>query len=411
MSAGASITIAKLLSAEQYGVYIVAITVLNYGAILARAGMDNGSVRYVNEYLARGKPGLAAAFLEWAQRGLLKISLAVALFAFAAGTLINLLFPTIDKGPVFVAAMGFVPLSLVYLYSSLLRAEKRIVQSQLPLSVFRPVFALLAAIALSLAGRGSGMAVAFGEVVGLAIMVVPLYSATRHLREARAETVGAGLYRKWRETSKGITLSAATQQLMGQADIVMVGILFGMASAGVYGLASRLAKLVALANRAADAIAAPMVAESFYDDDRDALQALVSQACVLVTGATLMMSAGLLLIPEAAFQWLGRSFETLRGVLLVLVAGQVVNAATGPVGVILLMTGHEKDQVRINGAFGVMLIIGIYVVSRFGGGILEAAILFAFAIGLSNVVKGLVVYARIGIKSVPSFRVGKPEGR
>lgn len=405
ISAGASIVIAKLLRAEEYGVYVMAITILNYGALIARAGTDNASVRFVNEYLVQDKRELVGSFVVWAQRTVVQTSAFMALLGVTIGGGMLALLPTMQSSPVFVAAVGLAPLSLVFLYSSLLRAEKKIVKSQLPLSVLRPTFALLTAALLTVAGVQNGSGVALGEVAGLSLLAVPLYYQVRHLKRPRKQEIVEDVRKKWRSTSRGITLSSVTQQLMGQADIITVGICFGMTSAGIYGLASRVAKLVALGNRAADAIAAPMVAEAYHGNDRESLQTLVGQTCLMVAGATIVMSTGLFVLPEAVFGWLGESFAELRGILLIFVMGHVVNAITGPVGVVLLMTGNEKDQIVINGAFGVALVGAIVVVSVLGGTVETVAVIFAIAIGSSNLVKALAVYYRTGVKCIPAFGI------
>jgi O-antigen/teichoic acid export membrane protein len=43
----------------------------------------------------------------------------------------------------------------------------------------------------------------------------------------------------------------------------------------------------------------------------------------------------------------GEAFRSGASVLVVLAIGQIVNGATGPVGYLLNMTGHERTNARI----------------------------------------------------------------
>jgi O-antigen/teichoic acid export membrane protein len=63
----------------------------------------------------------------------------------------------------------------------------------------------------------------------------------------------------------------------------------------------------------------------------------------------------------------GAAFSSGTTSLAILAAGQLINAATGPVGVLLNMTGRERKTARGHAvALGVQLVSGVVLIPRWG---------------------------------------------
>lgn len=402
LSTLSSVVLAKLLSAHEFGIYVFAITILSYAAVLARGGLESTAVRFVNQYRAQSEPGLVRAFVAWADRAVTLQSGVLALAGIAI-VLVVRNFVAVDATAVALACAGLVPFALVVLHTSLLRAEKRIVISQAPLQVVRPLGVVLVVGALAAAGLASGAMAVGAEVAVLAAMAWPLALITRHFRAGAVPVVPDELRRLWSAATRRTTVAAVSQQLIGQMDIILVGAAFGMREAGAYGFASRLAKLVILGNKAANSIAAPMTAETFHAGDRATMQAVVSETCTLSLVGTVVTSAVLLLIPASVFAWLGAGFAESRVLLWIFLIGQVVNSVKGPVGVVLLMTGNENAQTVINFVFGALLGAAILATAWAGGSLTLVAVWFSAAMVVSSLVKSRVVFQRTGIRSVPAM--------
>ncbi len=79
----------------------------------------------------------------------------------------------------------------------------------------------------------------------------------------------------------------------------------------------------------------------------------------------------------------GPEFATGASVLLVLVAGHGINVMTGPVGTVLVMTGHEKImRNNVLAAAAVNIGLNLVLVPRMGA--LGAAVATAASLALVN---------------------------
>ena len=111
---------------------------------------------------------------------------------------------------------------------------------------------------------------------------------------------------------------------------------------------------------------------------------------------SLPVAAGLLVFGQRFLLIFGAEFTTGRAALSILSAGQLINVAMGAVGLLLVMTGHERDAAKGIGIGALLnIILNALMIPRWG---LEgAAIANAGSIIAWNVLLALWVYRRLGI--------------
>ena len=112
-----------------------------------------------------------------------------------------------------------------------------------------------------------------------------------------------------------------------------------------------------------------------------------------------ILSAGILaLLAEPALELLGSAFAEGSWALRVLLVGQVVHASTGPVGFLMMTTGHHREAAAIqvaSAAAQLALVVSFTAV----WGLVGAAIGSALVTGLWNAWLVWRVRERIGIRA------------
>ena len=100
---------------------------------------------------------------------------------------------------------------------------------------------------------------------------------------------------------------------------------------------------------------------------------------------------------------IGPEFLAGSALLVVLALGQFVNVATGSVGYLLMMTGHEKlmrNSVAIAAALNLALNLTLVPVA----GAMGAAIATAISLATLNLVATYYVWSHLGIVMIPFLR-------
>ncbi len=153
-----------------------------------------------------------------------------------------------------------------------------------------------------------------------------------------------------------------------QADLWVIGTFRPHEEVALYGAASRLALLSALLHTVIHAFAQPAIAELFARGDLRKLERLVR----ISASAAFLPALALTLVYFAAGQGLlgllyGPFYGQAIPVLLILSSAQTLVMAVGPVGSVLLMTGHQRTYMTIIVAGGIFNITAsIFAVHHFG---------------------------------------------
>lgn len=347
---GVQLSLARLLGAVEFGYFLYALTLVNVLGLATRLGMDTAQVRFIPAYRVQGDWPRLIGILRFGDR--LTLLLGSALGLLLAG-MVWLLRDSLEPGlaRVLWVAAPMLPVAggLVYLRGSALQGLKRVELAPLPDAIVRPV--VLAAL------TGGGYLV-WGFATGAQAMVANLAAALvgvavgsvllrRQLPAEARSAVPVTDPRTWLRTAWPLSLVAGMRFVLHQTDILLLGILADTTTAGIYGAASRLSRLVTFGLAAANSISAPMISELHSKGAMRSLQRMVTLTSWGTTLWSLAFAAALALGSPLLLGLYGDEFRAGALVLVILAAGQVVNGATGPVGYLLNMTGHERTNARI----------------------------------------------------------------
>jgi O-antigen/teichoic acid export membrane protein len=395
-----NVMLARALGPAEFGAYAFVLGVV----VLLATPLHSGLAALMTRDIARD-----AALGAWARvRGLLRFANGLVVAAAVVVTLIGALMVWAlrpERAEAWWWAGALLPLyCLASLRGAALRGVQRALLGQLPDAVIRP--ALLAAIlaAAMIAGhavadaasamRAHVAAAAAAFVVGLVLLVRALPTAIGTVAPIY-ETAG------WLRAIVPFTAIAGIQVANGSIATLALGILGTEVALGHYRVAELGASLVAIGIRAGDMLLAPRVAALHANGDRVALQDVVTRT----SRAMFAAAAAVALVEWAAGDWLlavlfGEPYRPARIALYVLVAAQLANAACGPVGVLMNMTGHERESVRAVGAgAAVLLVASLVLVPRYGA--VGTACASALSIVTWNVLLARRARVLLGIRSTP----------
>jgi len=365
----AQLVLARLLGVTQYGYYVYAFAWVMVLAQVSRLGFHASLIRFAAGYRTqRDWPRLLGIARRSAQlvfavsvvAGILLAGTALALHArLAAGQVETFL----------LAAVLLVPLALLGVTQGLLQGYRRPARAILP---FRTLVhggtlavALVAAATVGLhdAPRAMGITAA----VGLASLAVAARWVWQAMRDDVAGAHPAHETRFWLRTSLPMLLMAGMQIVMKQTDTVMLGAMSGTDAAGIYFPLARMSELAAFGLLSVNAIVAPMIAELHTRDERHRLQRLLTLAAIGTSAVTVAAALAFWLLGEWVLGLFGPAFTAGYPALVVLLAGQVVNALCGPVGMVMTMTGHQdRASLVLVGGAALNVVLNAVLIPRYG---------------------------------------------
>ena len=337
------VMVARFLGVSGYGVYAYALAWPSMVSQPSLLGLDRVVIREVAIYRRKGEFGHMRGLLRRADQVALlgagtlgavaaAIALPISRSALRASVVIGLLtIPLIALGRVRFAA---------------LQGMKRASLGQLTQSVGRTIyFIIFLAIAVAVSSKHLRPEIAVAmQALAFAAAVASGSAAVRRTipveaRRSRPEFEG----RKWAKGLPALTLLSALTTLNSQLGLIFLGALDTPADAGIFNAALRTSALVSLGLGAIGAVVAPRISELYAIGDRDAIQRLLRKSAWAAVALAIPPGLFATLLAPSFLAVFGHGFRGGGTALVILALGQVFNAATGTVGVALIMTRYERS--------------------------------------------------------------------
>lgn len=393
-----SVLLARVLGAGDFGAYRYALGWANLLTVIACLRADVLVVREV-----ASAPGHSASPLVRFARNLTFVTAtATVLIAGALVALFDALRPESLELTVFWLALGvLVATSLATVYRGALEARGAVVRAQWPDVVLRQGGLLLALGVALLLGvpMTAGSAMAFHVLAGFAALAGLgwMWRRTRAEAPPRPDAPAPRLS-TWLIAAAPMTMAALLASVNTQADLILLGVFASREEVGQYAVAVRLANLVSYVLIAANIPLRPVVARLWKEGKVEALQSTLSGVCARVLVVAALIAAGLIALGPLLLGVFGPDFVVAADALRVLTAAQLLSAIAGPVGIVLMMSGHERATF-VGLAVGAVTNVGLnaLLIPRYG--ILGAAMATATGVFVWNAVLLVALRKRTGLHS------------
>lgn len=193
-------------------------------------------------------------------------------------------------------------------------------------------------------------------------------------------------------------ISSTTLVLLGWLDTFVLGIYESSKTVGIYDLSLRIAILTSFVLQAINSILAPKLANSYLNKDMDTFNKLISASTKLNFFLTLIIVLAIILLNDLIFGFFGEEFKSGKNLLIILCLGQLVNSISGPVAVILQMTGYQKNYQNIV-LFALLLNIVLNFTLTPIYGAVGAAIATVISMSSWNLLGALTIKKKLKINS------------
>jgi O-antigen/teichoic acid export membrane protein len=393
---GFNVVVARLLGVEETGVFFLALTVVQVCGVLGRWGLDNATLKFVAANAELGQWGRVRGVYKKAVflAGLLSLGIGFAVF-WGAPLVAQTVFQKPELTPALrAAAVGIPAVALLCIHSEALKGLKRMLASQSLQSLILPAVAL---ITIPLAARW------WAAVGAVTAYVVATYGAVvggcwfwRRYTAHTNGAVAAFSARELADTAKPLGAVAATNLVIQWLPLLVLGAVGTKAEVGVFGAALRTATLTSLLLMAVNSMTAPKFAALWAKGDMQGLEKTAVKSAVLVALAAAPILSILAFFPEQVLGLFGKDFASGAVALTILAAGQFVNAATGSVGYLLMMTGNGK-WLWVSVVLAAVTCAGLATLIPVWDSVIAAAMAVAVPLAMQNLFASAFSLLRIGV--------------
>ena len=337
-----SLLLARFLGKSGYGIYALAnswTTLLAFPAIL---GFDRYLLRGLAVYQERQEWPLGRGLLVRTNQLVTGASLLVAcVAAVVCGALCS---PEL-RLPMAIAMLMIPINNLVQLRQGAMQAMRRVVRGQIPEFVIRPwliVLLIIAAHALVPTSFTPVFAIAIAVVATTVAFVVGAVWLVRILPDQLKTADPTYRTRAWLRSAIPMMLVVSVNLINNQISVLLVGGIAGHRSAGVFSVAEAGGTITGLVLYACLMPLSPELARLSARGDLPRMEHVARRVAQWAVIGSIPVAAAFTIAPEFFLSLFGPGFAKGATAMTMLSLVQVVNAAAGPCGMVLIMSGHER---------------------------------------------------------------------
>ena len=340
-----TILLARIYGAEDMGAFILSLSFVLIISTISRWGLDQAALKHIAVYADEGQWASVRSVFAAAFVMILFFSLGLSLLLIPAlPWMAEILFSRPDMVELlYIMALSIVPFSLLNLLAEALRGLHRTALNALVQVVLVPVVSICAVIVLEHEERGI-LAAAYAYVWAsllafiLGLFLWRLYAGS--CCESRERLFMSA--KKILDIASPMAWVSIVGIAMSLSETVLLGVFRDAGAVGIYAAALRVALLVNFILVAFNSMLAPRFATLFHQQKLNEMEALAVRSVKLMLLLSLPLFILCLFFPTYVLHLFGDGFADGAVALMILAVGQLVNVSTGPVGVLLLMSGHEK---------------------------------------------------------------------
>ena len=340
-----SIVLARNLGPAAFGQYTFVLSLLALLALPIAGGLPQLLTREVAGFSHDGKWSLYRGVVR-AAHGWVLLMAALILIGFWLAGPVGGLIPQTGKWGLLGIVVLLLPLQgLNAVRTGTIKGLGFPALAEVPTQAIQPVLLLVAVAALAALNRLTAANALWAQVGVAALAVIVASVLFYRIRPANAAEHASEYHKRaWLIALLPFTLIGFVGTLNAQVGIVLLGILGTDEAVAALRLAVQGAQLVALSMGLVNMVISPAIVHAYHDGDPQRLQRLSRQSA---RGAFLLaLPIGMVLLifgrPLLGLAFGETYVESSYLPMAILILGQLFNVAMGSVGILLLMSGHEK---------------------------------------------------------------------
>ncbi len=402
--------ISRQYGAEGIGVYNLTLSIMMFIAMIGSMGMNVSILRYVGQFNKSDEEYNLKLLYRYAVELVVPFSilLGVLLYFFAGAIAENFFHNPIYKPALEFAAFIVPFLALHNISVEFIRGLKELKVSEFLRSVNAPVINIFLLIFLGMFLVNELLPI-YTLSVGIVLSsTFAFLFIIKKIQIVKSKKVNEFSKNEFIITSAPMMITVIASYLIGNVPLFMLETYSTTYEVGVFSVVIKVATLISVILVVVNTISAPKISELYWSKKYDELQIVVNHTSKLILISSLILAA--IIIPYANHILLifGEGFIVGGFALILLVFGQIINAATGPVSIFLNMTGKQHILKNIIILVTIFTVISSYYFIPIYG-INGAALSFMLGQALLNITAMIYVKFKLNYTTYynPFFKVIK----
>ena len=390
-----AVTVTRLLGAEQAGLFLLAISILSFLSVFLRLGLDSVVVKVISSGDGFNTTSSITTGIIWC----LGASLAASSIVYLCSDYISLI---VFSKPEFSIVLSIIIWSLPFMVVFMLigfgfQAYYRVIAATFFQNLGISLVFLFVFCVSNIHFHSMRFDAAFASTAYVISAVVICFIALLLWHKQISGCWGRIRVNDkvlWRASSNLWVASMMSLTVQWSA-LLIAGAYVTSTEVSYLAAAQRTAMLISFVLVVVNMVAAPRYAVLWKEKKVVEIESLAKWTTRSMIILVIPVITIILCYPEQIMECFGEDFTVAGNLLVVMAIGQFINVATGSVGFLLNMSGHERDFRRVTMFAGPLTIVISYIFIM-QWGVSGAAIATAVGLSLQNIGALFMVRKRLG---------------
>ena len=385
--------ITRTVGADQYGIYVLATRILEFLMVAAALGLGQSVIRFISMYAGKNDPRKVKGTILYVLRITVLASLGFALIIFLLSEIVS---TRIFKRPELAYYLKILMIALpcgvmlntvLHIFIGLKQVKYQVLMANLASPL---LFFVLISATFLLGYRLDGLV--WMHIANIVFIAAAAWIILRkvYFRKAAETEIQLETRKIW---NYNIPVYAAhfANTAFRLTPIFIMGYFLSNEEVGIFNVSYKVGALVLFSMSAFRLIFLPSISELFAKKDIATISGLFKTVTKWIFTFGLIIFAMVAAFDVTILKIFGDEFASGALVLLLVMAGELVNASTGLVGAIILMSGRSK-VVLVNSVIQFAMIAGLawWLTPLYGSA--GTALAYAIAMLIMNAVRIIELY-------------------
>lgn len=388
-----ALLLARILGADQLGLYSLSLSALNIAMGLALFGLDAAIIRFIAVMAGRkDEDGVWGAIqIGMGISFILSALLGTLLYAFSF-VIAERVFHDQRLAPLLQLASVFVPLMVVndQLFNAL-RGFKKFNESVIAQYVYQPITRLIMIGLLVIIGLNAQYAVAAYGLSTVTASIVMFIWLNRRFSLKRAIKVDPKLLKEMLVFAVPVWLSSLMVKFQGNIQTLFIGTMNTIAGVGIFSVANQITLVSGEFSSSINTTSKPVIAELHDRNDIKQMEHIYQLANKWVVMVQIPIFLLMVIFPKPILSVFGEGYADGATALIILAVANFIKVSTGMGGIIIDMAGYTKMKL-----FNSVVRLALYIVLDYllipRWGLIGASVAVLVGEGSVNLLRLLQVY-------------------
>jgi len=393
-----SLAAARLMGADVYGKLMYVTVIITMLSLVTKLGLTQGLVQFISRLTENNRIEERNSIISFSFLlvSVFSIILSVILFIFSDFIALNIFNNQELASLLKVMSPILILLSLIELTPGIFRGLKIVKYQVLGRDLIQSFIRLIMVLILGYLGyKIYGLVAAF--YLSMAFSLLYLFYKVYDLNlfgKIKCKFITS--YKEILIFSAPLLISSILHYSISKVDIFMIGYFLNTSSVGIYTVALKIGTLTNFLLFSINSMFAPNITTLYYNNQMVKLEKLYQVITKWVLGINLSVFFLFIILSKEIMNVFGTEFIIGWIALILITAGQVVNAGVGSAGLINVMTGYPKSELYVSIiVFVINVTLNYFLIPIYG--IEGAAFASLISIGVMNLLRLYILYNRLEI--------------